>query len=460
MDWKIWLVIGLLTYVVISSGYKRERSAVGALVEKFTTPPRADIGYARDGWTEDSGYVRDLRYSETFADVQGLGVAADFCRAVAYDGDPGSLHMACALGRRDGMDNMEYRGRSQREGFRFSRDDYWRRGTAGRMDYCRIVRDEVDGTWYSTCAVAGPSGFKTAEERDASPPPAIRQLLEAYEGIAAWYRWFDDGVDYAGNTEYEVHGRPTLPSELQRTVSRGAQFNREGGGGKDYIRWGEPGALALDQTVQPRQIRAIAFWVYMDAHEKGTRVLECSADGGKRDLMWIGVEGGEPELPGLPAAEPAQEIRPAAALAAGAGCHVQPMQRGPGSPGTPKRTGATWVFEMWDTEQRIMRLAAPGYARTGTWQHVVVTTAAAPPTPSGPATAVDWWPTWQLWIDGECVVTKPDGRTSPALSLTHNYIGRNLRGCIQDFRVYTTPMTPQKIAAAVRWGRQRMHPSP
>jgi hypothetical protein len=427
--------------------------------EGYATPLRSDIGFARDGWTEDPTYERDMRYRESFADVQGIGVAADFCRAVRRKDDPGSLHVACALGRRDGMDNMEYRSRSVREGFRFSRDDYWRVGTAGRMDYCRILRDEMDGSWYSSCAVAGADGFKKVEVRDTNPSPAIRNLLEAYEDITVWYRWFDDGVDYAGNTEYEAHGRAEIPKLLGAEVSRGAEFNRwplaaqEAGEVapplRDYVRWGEPGSLTLDQTVQPRQIRAIAFWVFLDTFEKGCTVVECAslkAAGGRQDRMWIGVEGGAPTLPPIPAAEPAEEIRAQ---------DVLPLLHKPEPAKLPvlgaNTAAATWVFELWDAEQRIMRLAAPsGNAKAHTWQHVVVTTVEDD----------KWWPTWQLWIDGRLVATKPEGRMSPAMELTHNYIGQKMRGCVQDFRVYKAPMAPPKIEAAVRTGRARLHPRP
>jgi hypothetical protein len=451
MDWKILAVLGILFVVVVSG------MVDAPIREGFTAPLRSDIGFARDGWKEDASYERDLRYREAFADVQGIGTASDFCRAVSRKGDPGSLHVACALGRRDGMDNMEYRSRTVREGFRFSRDDYWRVGTAGRMDYCRIVRDEMDGTWYSSCAVAGSDGFKKVEARDTNPPPAIRNLLEAYEDIAVWYRWFDDGLDYAANTEYETHCRTEIPALLNAEVSRGAQFNRwplaaqEAGDIapplRDYVRWGEPGSLSLDQTVQPRQIRAISLWVHLDTLTGSPTVLECSApndSNNKRDLMWIGVEGGDAELPPVPPVEPAQEIRPQQAL--GLTHQTEPVRLP-----THTKAAATWVFEIWDGEQRIMRLAAPaGNAKAHTWQHVAVTT----------VEDTKWWPTWQLWIDGRLVATKPEGRTHTAMELTHNYIGRDMRGCVQDFRVYTAPLPAPKIEAAVRAGKKRLHPQP
>jgi hypothetical protein len=434
-------------------------------------PQRSDIGFARDGWEEESGYERDLRYSETFADVQGFGVASDFCRAVQQRGDPDSLRMVCALGRRDGFDPMEYRSRSRGEGFSWSRDDYWRSSIGcdgqpnGRMDYCRIVKDDMTGEWYSSCAVAGRDGFNVKEERDTQPPPHIRQLLEAYEGAITWFRFFDDIEDYAENTVLEFHGRPAIPTLLKADVSRGLQFNRlhgdtKPGSPKDYVRWGEPGTLSLDQTVQPRKIRAISFWVWLDTLEGKPRVWESSNDGGKRDRVWIGVEGGDRDLPAavetVPEGPtvPATELRPNKALEIGS--QIEPLSPQAALPLTlqPKsaepRTSGTWVFEIWDDEQRIMRLAGDHTARAGQWQHVVLTT----------TDATAWWPTWQLWIDGSVIANRIEGRTIPALSLSENYMGRGLRGCLEDFRVYNEPMPADKIAAAARFMKGRLHPNP
>jgi hypothetical protein len=423
-------------------------------------PQRSDIGFARDGWEEESGYERDLRYAETFADVQGFGVASDFCRAVQQRGDPDSLRMVCALGRRDGFDPMEYRSRSRGEGFSWSRDDYWRNSydqagaVNGRMDYCRIVKDEMTGEWYSSCAVAG---------RDSQPPPNIRQLLEAYEGVVTWYRFFDDATDYAKNTVLEFHGQPNVPTLLKAEVSRGLQFNRLHGdtksGLKDYVRWGEPGTLSLDQTVQPRKIRAISFWVWLDTLEGKPRILESSNDGGKRDRVWIGIEGGDRDLPAAVETvpmitPPATELRPNIALEIGS--PVEPLRPEKALPLTlqPRvaepRTSGTWVFEIWDDEQRIMRLAGEHTARAGQWQHVVLTT----------TDATAWWPTWQLWVDGSVIANRIEGRTIPALSLAENYLGRGLRGCLEDFRVYNEPMPAEKIAAAARFMKGRLHPNP
>lgn len=458
MNWSVIIVLALLV------GYIVSETVGGKLTEGFAVPRRSDIGRIEDGWAEEAGYVRDLRYTEGFTDIQGHGVAADFCRAVALRGDPDSLHIACALGTRDGMDTMEYKSMTVREGFRMSRDDYFRTGASnkGRMDYCRILKDRDTGEWYSSCAIASRTGFKVEEERDTIPPPAIRDLLEAYDGILTWFRWVDDEIDYAENADVESHGRTEFPSMLRPVVSRGLQLNRHAAAARvahqpappprDYLRWGEKGALTLDQAIPPRQIRAISFWIWWDAFEKGARVVECSR-GGKKDLMWLGVEGGGHDL--LPVAErpfarSAQEVRPDVIQSVGQ--LTEPAVVGPTLPlAQPFAKSATYVFEIWDEEQRLMRLESPmGAARTDRWQHVAVTVT------DGQA----WWPTWQMWIDGALVATKTDGRLSPALELTQNFIGRGVRGCIQDFRMYSKPLIGDKLQTAIAWGRPKLHPLP
>lgn len=463
MHWSALLVIALLVGVVASSILPE------TAVEGFTAPRRSDIGYAADGWTEEGGWSRDVRYKEQFVDIQGLGVSADFCRAVSKKGNPGTLQIACALGRRDGMDTMEYRSHTVKEGLRMSRDDYWKaNGDGNRMDYCRILKDEDTGHWYSSCLEGGRTGFKKQEARDTNPPYAIKELLDAYHGIMTWWRWSDDKEDYAQNAGFEVHGTPVFPELLNPTVSRGLQLNRwplaaqEAGEQanhtepRDYLRWGESKTLKLEQTIQPRQMRAIAFWVYWDSFEKGATVFEAS-NGRKKDRIWLGIQGPSRDgpTPTQRVATPAAEIPPATLQAIGQMTeparplqHLHPNQR---LPVNQHSKTATYVFEIWDEEQRIMRLESPmGAAKVGVWQHIVVTT----------TNDTAWWPEWQLWIDGTLVASRTDGRLSPALELSQNFIGRGVRGCLQDFRIYKTHLSPAKVKAAMSFSKEKLHPLP
>ena len=321
------------------------------------------------------------------------------------------------------------------------------------MDYCRILRDEETGAWASFCAVAGREGFKAAEVRDTDPPAPIRQLLEFYEGAMTWFRFQDDTVDSTGLGAIEVHGTPEVPLLLNPVKSRGLQLNRISPDGSkkephDYLRWGEQDTLSLDQAIPPNQIRAICFWIWWDGFEKGAMVVE--ARNSAKDRILLGIEGGGVEIPGFRAATRAVEVSPQQALQQCIQIEPEPI---PQLTRTKAALGdsATYIFEIWDAEQRLMRLASPmGSAKVGEWQHVAITT----------TDATAWWPTWTMWINGIEVAKKVEGRLSPALQLTENYIGRGLRGCIQDFRIYRTPLTHEKLQASIAWSKPLLHQSP
>jgi hypothetical protein len=65
-----------------------------------------------------------------------------------------------------------------------------------------------------------------------------------------------------------------------------------------------------------------------------------------------------------------------------------------------------------------------------------------------------------MWINGSRVAEKVEGRSIPAIALANNVIGKNMRGCLQDFRVYRAPMTEKKIRNAMEWSKPLLHPMP
>lgn len=431
MNWTVIIVVVLLL------GYVLSETIGPSLKEGFINPKRSDIGFATQ---EQGGYIRDLRYTEAFVDIQGIGVATDFCRAVRRTNNSDSLRISCALGSRDGMDTMEYSSRSKAEGVRFSRDDYWRTSAlSGRMDYCRVLKDTDTGEWYSSCLVAGRHQFKLKEERDSDPPIFIQRVLNAYDGILVWFRWFDDKHDYAENAAFSVYGSPEFSTLLKPDISRGLQLNRTSATTRDYLRWGETGTLELGQSISPRQMRAISCWVWWDSFEQDATILDCH-NSKFADRIVLGVEGGGPALPPAEGSRPAKEVRPE--LVHAVGQLTEPIR----DLRPPKQaSAAAYYFEIWDEKQRIMRLSGPmGSAKTGGWQHVVVTVT------DGAA----WWPKWQMWINGVMVTERIEGRLSPALEITENYIGQGMRGCIQDFRIYSRPITIAELS------KPRVHPNP
>jgi hypothetical protein len=178
--------------------------------------------------------------------------------------------------------------------------------------------------------------------------------------------------------------------------------------------------------------------------------MECSNPTSKtrKDLVWIGVEStGRTLPPALPTCPENQALELRADEVYRLGQRVEPVR-------VPDRrqiqeTQSSWVFEIWDEEQPIMRLSAPHTARTGKWQHIAITT----------TDSTSWWPTWQIWIDGEKKAEKVDGRLIPALYLTQNTLGK-ISGCLQDFRIYKKPLTPHKLQSVLSYARSKLHPNP
>ena len=418
MNWSVTVVLVLLAAYIVS-----ETVGFSFIRESFTNPPTISE-------TEPGGYVRDSRYRDGIVDVQGSGQPTDFCRVLRKGTNMGTLHMSCDLGgARDGMNPLEYNTRTVAEGFRLSRDDYWRSRGTKRSDYCRILKDDETGEWYSSCAIASHDGFKTAEERDSNPPPPIQNLLSAYEGILVWFRWHDDREDYAKNAEFTVFGKPEFSDLLRADVSRGLQLNRDlAKPAGDYLRWGETETLVLSQTIQPRQIRAFTFWIWWDAFEKNATVLECN-NNSTHDRIAIGIEGGGLDLPSFDDTDQSQS---------------KPKPK-------PNTTSAKYYFEIWDSEQRIMRLNAPmSSARINQWQHIAITT----------TDDSAWWPTWQMWINGVLVAEKKEGRMSPAMEIQNATIGRGVRGCLKDFRVYKTSTPLNRLTDMIQWGKSGLVNNP
>ena len=423
-DGWTWIIVLLMLggYILIET-----LGSLGALaiVEGFSNyrePLREDSERIKGG--------RDMRFAAANVNLDGIGsVAVDFCRAVtnpfhtARVTDDGSLCVICE--RADGGAPLQ--SHSVRDGFRMSRDDYW----TERGDYCRILKDDATGEWSSQCLVPGKHAFKDTEMIDADPPPRIKDLLHAYDGILMWFRFVDDRLDYAGNAICSSGSKGVEFSEVLAPLkTRGVQLNRDlAVETRGFLRVGERSGTSrqageasspthstpthstdqsnllapLGPTISPRQIRAISCWVWWDVIESGATLFEAHNSSEvvhRKDRIALGVEG------------------------------------------------EGYFFEIWDEEQRIMRINAPmGSVNVGVWQHVTVTT----------TDSTAWWPTWQFFIDGALVATKSDGRLSPAMELVEASIGRGVRGCIVDFRLSRVPLDPP---ATMDWARPRLYASP
>jgi hypothetical protein len=478
-------------------------------------PRRSDVV---PGQREDvDGWLRNWRYFEGYADVQRLGYKADFCRVVEKPGAPDTRIMACALAGQEGIDSLVYRTDSARAGMRFSRDNYFRDVNGdGRDDYVRILKvsKSPNDRWQALAVLADLTRFKpigstvitkgdgflppsentlpvgSAEMPDNDPPPEMKDLLMFFEGIMVWYRWFDDMVDYSENTQISIAGDARVEEKPGLTETKGLEFNRLPAVSEDvpatadqFLKIGENARLEFDTIVTIRNLRAISVWAYFDEFTNNARIFDFG-NGAGRDNVLLGIEGrgntksafgalnARPsEMNAVCSARAAPETTPQNFLAT-TSANVDAWD----CPG-PEPVDSTYpedekaaeeveptanlLFEIWDTQQRKMRIRVLDAVPLKRWVHIALTT----------TDANSIRPTWHVYVDGKKVFEEPDGHVPLKSYLTRNYIGRSnwegvttqyedaderFRGSLFDFRLYRQPMSGSKINRTVEWGRQKL----
>jgi hypothetical protein len=310
-----------------------------------------------------------------------------------------------------------------------------------------------------------------------------------YEGIMVWYRWFDDMVDYAENTQISIAGEARV-EEKPTTITKGLGFNRLPAVSEDvppaaeqYLKIGENPRLEFDSVVAIRNLRAISVWAYFDEFANNARIFDFG-NGAGRDNVLLGIEGRGNKglafglLRGRPSdasavcnTRPAPETTPQNYLMtsdANVDEYTCPGPEPVDSTYPEDETSAEEVdptanllFEIWDTQQRKMRIRVLNAIPLKRWVHIALTTT--------DATSIR--PTWQVYIDGAKVYEEPDGHVPLKSYLTRNYIARSnwegvssqyedaderFRGAMFDFRLYRQPMSASKISKTVQWGRQKL----
>ena len=465
----------------------------GAVPEYFGRffPKRADVTPGQE--REEGGWIRNPRYSEAYVDVQKLGYKADFCRVIEKEGNPDTRIVACALAGQEGLDSFTYRTDSARNGFRFSRDDYYRDVNGdGKDDYGRILKMEVapHDRWEARVVLAGLARFKSGMElTDTSPPPDIADLLWFYESSMVWFRWFDDMLDYSENARLQVSGRAAVDETPRRTTTKGLQLNRLSSTDDDvkplaeqYLVVGENPAMELDTKVQIRELRAVCLWAYLDEFSNNARFFDFGNGAGKSNVF-LGIEGRGPSAvsgatlgprPGptneVCSRNPAVEVLPLDYLKTSDAdvdnleCRgleevtdTYPPDEAPGK----SADKANLMFEIWDTEQRKMRIKVLQCIPKRKWVHIALTT----------TDHAAFRPTWHVYIDGVKVFEQLDGHMPLTSLVTKNYIGKSnwegvssqyldaderFRGALFDFRMYRAPMSAAKIKRSFEWGAARL----
>lgn len=443
---------------------------------------------------EDFGFLRDPRYTEAYADVQGIGVKNDFCRVVMKPGVSDSLQVVCALAGTEGLDPYIFKSKTIGQGFRFSRDDYFNDANSdGKDDYCRILKVSKD-TWETRCALATLEGFSDVQIQDSSPPGEIKDLLWFYEGIMVWYRFFDDYVDYCENSVLSRYGDIAIDEDPKKGKTQGLELNRlqpsflEKGipiktapSADQFVRLGETTELEFGNSVKLRNLRCISCWTFFDAFTNNARIFDFG-NGSGQDNVFLGIDGRGDTDPkqmefnkARPAdtdrvcrSRPAKEISPQRFVRI-TDANVDEWEcEGPEPIDTDLEEKdfsveqdvnptATLIFEIWDSRQRKMRIKVPKVFKLRKWQHVCLTT----------TDNESFRPTWVLYIDGKVVYREEDGHMPQTNFTRMNYIGKSnwenndtqyankderFRGALFDMRFYKAPMSEAKLARTIQWG--------
>jgi hypothetical protein len=442
-------------------------------------PKRGDVGVD----FEEESYQQDGRYFRGYADVQRIGVEQDFCRMV-IDKTNDEEFFACALAGTDNLASTKYRTPSVKQGLRLSRDDYMNKGA-----YCRILKYK-DGSWQAQCNKPLDTEFDASLQLDGAPPSEIELLLTFYRGCMIWLRFRDDMEDYVKNVKVYKKGDIVIeeypPSPI---VTRGLPFN----GIDQFLRIADNQDLELGALVKLRSMRAVMVWVYFDEFTNNAHIFDFG-NGAGRDNILLGILGkgdqdindagilrppllcgSESTVPtGKSGAQPVDEESPQEAMKHSkanvddftcVGFEDVP-RRLPPSRVTDKirqqETGnATLLYEIWDAQQRKMRITIPSAIPKKKWTHICIT-----------AKSMDSFrPDIAVYIDGQENFIQPSGWLPQASYTNNNYLGKSnwenttsqyenkdelFKGSLFDFRAYNVNLSDDIIKKSFTWGKDKL----
>ena len=449
-------------------------------------PRRGDVAIDQ----EEGGYKQDPRYFRGYADVQRLGVDHDFCRMVVGSG---KTFFACALAGTENLTSVSFRTPTVKDGFRLSRDDYMRDIEGkGRAAYCRILKSRR-GLYEPLCNRALDTEFDSELAIDPEPPADIQMMMRFYEGCIFWYRFRDDMVDYIETTNLMKAGQMQIDEKPNPEVTEGLTFN----GIDQFLRIGDSPELELGYNVPLRSLRAMMVWVYFDEFTNNAHIVDFG-DGAGRNNIVLGIIGkgdsystdagilrppllcGEDTtVPNPPTgAQPCDIVSPQELLKT-TDANVDDYLC-LGFEGNPKRlppsrvvdktiTGpknrATLLYEVWDSQQRVMRLRVPSIIPLKKWTHICIT-----------AKSSDAFrPDIAIYVNGEQVLVEPAGFLPQTSVLSNCYIGKSnwanatsqyenrdelFKGKMFDLRAYKVPLAEKVIQESVGWGAQKLNLEP
>lgn len=487
-----WVVLAVITLIVIwerlplqlTEGFTSNLVTMGnSQFWSRMVPRRGDVGPEQ----EQDGLLRDRKYFAGYVDVQRFGAETDFCRFVQQGPDPQNKFLACALGGTENLTSIGFRGPSVKDGFQLSRDDYMRDTNGdGRADYCRILKLGY-GQFDIQCNPATDTGFSKNLVTDPDPPKHMATLKRFYDGCVFWLRLRDDMLDYAQTLYVNTAGKAAVDeSEPNPVKTKGLLFN----GVDQYLRIGDDRYLSFGKELQLRALRAIHVWVKFDEFTNNAHIFDFG-NGAGIDNVWMGIQyRGNQDAEGEQSAQSTQSCgAPEKATVPSAPSGAQPhidmtpqdlmrtseanveewecrgfavaakgrKQKKRQTRKAPAKT-ADMLFEIWDKDQRKLRIKIPSMFTKGEWTHVVIT-----------ATGKDAFrPDLAVYKNGKHVYTEPSAWLPQASETKKNWIGRSnweddtsqyanrdelFKGALFDFRGYTKNLSCEMIEESYAWGR-------
>ena len=447
-------------------------------------PRRSDVGPE----LEEDGLFRDERYFSGYVDVQRYGQKTDFCRVIQRGSDEKDKFLACALGGTENLSSSSFRSPSVKEGWVLGRDDYMRDVDGdGRADYCRVIK-KPSGEFSTECNLALEVGFGKKTVPDSNPPKDIKTLLEFYQGCIFWLRLRDDMLDYAQNLYINTSGNagvaevPPKPEITEALILNGTN---------QFLRIGDDPYLGFGSTVQLRNLRAIHLWVRFDEFTNNAHIFDFG-NGAGNDNIWLGIlnrgnlgtegsvvtsscnEPGTETLPDGPSgAQPSEVTTPQELMRTSSanveeftceGFAVSPRLIPRLTRGAPPTTSnaniktADLCYEVWDKEQRKMRIVVKQFFELGKWTHVVIT-----------AVGTDSFrPDIAIYKNASKVFNEPAGWLPQQNATELNYIGKSnwsdvtsqyankdelFKGSVFDVRGYNQSLNSQTIKNSYNWGK-------